>query len=219
MAESTWAPTPAATPIATLKKQVAGYCLMPTDTEALETALAGIQLAVDKINSRTWNWLVIDEEIIFDTAVIDYRLTSHFKKPQRLMLCDADGNTRQRLPFLDWQSFMNEYQDSTGRGDPCIYTVANIKEYGTLSLDVFPSSEFITKYPTGRVWYYRKCQRETESGGADWPSEFNPYVYHYACGMASSIYAPQRSGMAYGLAADCWRDLVRDDNQQQSDWE
>lgn len=219
MAESTWAPTPAAPSLATLQKWVAGYVGYPQSDEALETALAGIHMAVDRLNARTWNWTLVSDDIPFNSATIDYPLTANFKKPQRFMILNPTGGQVFRLPFISWQSFLNEYQNSETAGDPCVYSCANVKEYGTISLDVFPTTDWVSKYPSGRLFYYRKVQYDSQDGTPDWPSEFTPFVLGWAEGFVADRYAPAKAGPAYGRAEAALRELVRDDNDTQTDWE
>ena len=220
MGEATWAPTPAAPSMATEQKLVCGYVGMPNDDEALEQALAAIHEAIDNINQRDWNWAAVYEDIVSDATLVDYPVPSNFKRPFRLVRLDADGLSIGRIPFVPWMSFLNEYSEGqAASGDPCVYTVANVKEYGTISLDCTPSADWVSKYPTLRLWYYRKLQYENQDGAPDWPSEFTPYVRNYAKAILAGTYAPAKVAFAHGLAEAAMNRLVRDDNNTQTDWE
>jgi hypothetical protein len=219
MTQSTWSPSPAAPTIQTMQKIVAGYVGMPTDDEALDSALAGIRMAIDRVNQRTWNWAVTFEDIPFDTAIVDYPLPANFKKTQRFMICDSSSNPVFRLPFKTWQSFLNEHPESTSAGSPCVYSTANVKQYGTLSLDVFPTTDWVAQYPTGRLFYYRKVQYDNADGQPDWPSEVTPFVLAWAEGFVADRYAQAKAQAAYSRAEMSRRELIADDNEQQTDWE
>ena len=218
MGEATWAPTPATPTMATLQKWVCGYVGFPDDDEALETALAGIRQAIAKINTRDWNWAIVYEDMVSDATLVDYAVPSNFRKPYRLLAVDADGLTKFRLAYVPWKSFLDEYQEQTASGDPCVYTVANMREYGTVSLDCTPRAEWVARYPTLRIWYYRNVQNDNQDGQPDWPGFATPFVQSWAEGYTADRYAVTKASAAYAKAERHWHDMVRDDNNTETDW-
>ncbi len=74
MSESTWSPTPVPDSLTTVQRSVAGYVLMPDDEEVLETCLMGIRRAIDRINTRTWNWALTYSTITFVAGTQEYGL-------------------------------------------------------------------------------------------------------------------------------------------------
>jgi len=132
-------PTPVADTLSMLQKEVAGYVLMPTDPEVLETALAGIRRAIDRLNTRQWNWALVYDDIAFLADQQDYDLQKWFKAPRNFGLFDSTESAVARLEYKPWKTFLMEHQDMRESGTPCVYSCANVKEFGTLSLDVKPT--------------------------------------------------------------------------------
>jgi hypothetical protein len=220
MSESTWTPTPITDTLTTIQKSVAGYVLMPTDDEVLETALMGIRRAIDRMNSRTWNWALTYSTITFVASTQEYTLDQGFKAPRNFSLRDSSAVDVDRLMYLPWGTFLKECQwDSTG--SPSYYSGANVNYFGVIRLDVSPDATFVAKYPTGRLWYYRRIVYPTVTGNSiDVPSEAVAFIQAWAEGYAADRYAVEKAAPAYARAERQYHELVVDDcHGQQTDWE
>lgn len=220
MGESTWAPTPITDTLTTLQKLVAGYVLMPTDDEVLECALAGIRRAVDRINTRTWNWALNYSTITFVAGTQEYALDQAFKQPRNLALRNASAVDTSRLSFLPWGTFLKECQWGA-TGTPTFYSGSNVNAFGVIRLDLAPDAAFVALYPTGRLWFYRRVQYPTAASPViDVPSEVIGFVQASAEGFTADRYAVTKAAPAYVRAERFFHELVVDDcHGQQTDWE
>lgn len=220
MSESDWAPVPSEQ-LGTISKMVAGYVLMPNDDEAIETAVAGVRRAIDRLNTRRWRWAMSYQDLTIIAGTPSYGLPSDFKQPRRFTFCDPDGVERGTLPFMPWVEFLNYVSwDQPGQRDPCYYSSANPYDLGTIYLDSSPSEDWAAKYPTARLWYFRRVTYPVAAADPFLcPSEVVAFIQDFACGFVADRYAPDKAALAYGRANALWRDLVRDDNDDQPDWE
>jgi len=220
MSESTWAPTPYADTLTSIQKAVAGYVLMPTDPEVLETALMGLKRAIDRLNTRTWNWALTYSTITFVAGTQEYALDQSFKQPRNFALRNSSSVDTSRLSYLPWGTFLKECQWGTG-GSPAYYSGANPNAFGVIRLDLAPDAAFVAAYPTGRLWYYRRIQYPSATGTSlDVPSEVVAFLQAHAEGYTADRHAPVKAQTAYSRADRSFHDIVSDDcHGQQTDWE
>ena len=220
MSESTWVPTPIADTYQSIQKAAAGYVLMPTDDEVLDVAGVGIRRAIDKMNSRTWNWALVYNDITFVAGTQEYQLQTQFKQPRNFALRNTSGADVNRISFKPWGIFLKECQWGFV-GQPNFYSVTNANLYGVLRLDLSPNSSFTSIYPTGRLWYYRRVSYPGgDSTSLDVPSEAVRFIQAQAEGYVADRYAVAKAASAYARAEQAYRDIVRDDcHGQQADWE
>jgi len=220
MSESTWTPTPYADTLGNVQKAVAGYVLMPTDDEVLETIFVGIRRGIDRLNSRTWNWALTYQTITFVAGTQEYTLDQSFKQPRNFSLRDTNSVDVDRLSYLPWGTFLKECQWDAS-GTPFYYSASNPNLFGVIRLDLSPDGSFVATYPTGRLWYYRRIQYPNATGTAiDCPSEVIRFIQASAEGYAADRYAPEKAAPAYARAERAYADCVRDDcHGQQTDWE
>jgi hypothetical protein len=220
MSESTWAPTPAAETLQTVQKLVAGYVLMPTDDEVLETAAAGIRRAIDRLNTRPWNWALTYSTITFVAATQEYGLDQSFKAPRNFALRNSTPTDISRLSYLPWGIFLKECQWGA-TGSPSYYSGANVNSFGVIRLDLAPDAAFVAAYPTGRLWFHRRIQYPTSTGTSlDVPSEVVGFLQASAEGFTADRYATTKAAPAYSRAERFFHELVVDDaHGQQTDWE
>jgi hypothetical protein len=218
MSESTWTPTPVTDSLTTIKKAVAGYVLMPTDDEVLETAEMGVRRAIDRINTRTWNWALTHSTVTFVASTQEYTIDQGFKAPRNLSLRDSSAVDQDRLMYLPWGTFLKEAQWGQ-TGTPSYYSGSNY--FGVIRLDVSPDATFVSQYPTGRLWYYRRTQYPTTTGNRiDVPSEAIGFIQASAEGFTADRYAVNKAAPAYTRAERFFHELVVDDcHGQQTDWE
>ena len=220
MSESTWAPTPIADTYNTVQTMVAGYVLMPTDAEVLETAAAGIRRAIDRLNTRNWNWALTYSTITFVAGTQEYGLDQAFKQPRNFSLRNASAVDTDRLSYLPWGTFLKECQWGT-TGSPGYYSGANVNLFGVIRLDLSPDAAFVALYPTGRLWYHRRVSYPSASGTSlDVPSEAVAFIQASAEGFTADRYAVTKAAPAYVRAEKFFHELVVDDcHGQQTDWE
>ena len=221
MSESAWATTPPTESVAMLKKQIAGYVLMPTDPEVLETAEAGIRRAIDRLNTRTWGWSLTYDDIDFLADTPDYGLSSQFKSPRHLELWNSDGRCVGSLGFKEWKTFLMEHQNRVGSSQPCIYSCSNVHDVGLMSLDVYPTAEWVATYPAARIWYFRRTAYPGSDGApVNVPSEVAAFIQSEAEGYTADRYAVLKAQPAYQRAERFLHELVVDDRHGGStDWE
>lgn len=220
MSETTWAPTPGAETLQAIQKGVAGYVLMPADDEVLDTALQGIRRAVDRLNTRNWNWALTYSTITFIAGTQEYGLDQAFKKPRNFSLRDSSSVDADRLHYLPWGTFLKECQFGS-TGTPTYYSGANVNLFGVIRLDLAPDASFVARYPTGRLWYHRRIQYPAATGTSlDVPSEAVAFLQASAEGYAADRYAVAKAAPAYQRAERFYHELVVDDcHGQQTDWE
>jgi hypothetical protein len=221
MSESTWAPTPLTDTYQTIQKMVAGYVLMPTDEEVLETAAAGIRRAIDRLNTRTWNWALHDSALTFAAGTRDYALDTSFKAARNLLLYNASLVEVGRLSFLPWGTFLKETSGGNTGGSPCYYSGANPNVNGIIYLDASPGASWVAMYPTGVLTYYARVPYPSSSGTlVDVPSEVVGFIQASAEGFTADRYATAKAAPAYARAERFLHELIVDDcHGQQTDWE
>lgn len=221
MGETLWTPTPGTETFGMIQKSISGYALMPEDPEVLESAAAGVRRAIDRLNTRPWNWLITYDDIAFVTGTTDYPLTSWFKTPRNFEIWNTSNQSVFRLHYKPWKTFLVEHQDFTAQGDPTTYSCANVNALGSVSLNAAPAEGWIALYPNGRLWYFRKVQYPVNPGRPiDVPSEVVGFIQSSAEGYVADRYAPSKAAAAYSRAERFHHELVVDDaHGGQTDWE
>jgi len=220
MSESTWSSSPNTETYSAIQKAVAGYVLMPTDAEVIDCAGQGLRRAIDRLNTRNWNWLLTYDDITFVESQYDYVLTSWFKKPRNFEIWNTGEQSEFRLSYLPWGSFVKEHSNQASQGDPALYSVLNVNATGMVTLNAAPTSGWIAAHPSGRLLYYRKIQYPSATGTSlDVPSEAVAYLQAAAEGYTADRYDVTKSRDAYTRAEMFLRELVKDDNDVQTDWE
>jgi hypothetical protein len=220
MSESTWNPSPAAETFSTLQKGVAGYVLMPTDPEVIDCASQGIKRAIDRLNMRNWNWALTYDDITFVENQYDYQLSSWFKAARNFEVWDVSSVSQFRLMYKEWKTFVVEHSNQASQGQPCYYSCLNSNATGLVTLNAAPTTGWIQSYPYGRILYYRRVQYPAAVGNSfGVPSEVVAYIQAQAEGYTADRWAVQKSRDAYTRAEILLRELIRDDCDQQTDWE
>ena len=221
MSESTWSSSPNTETYSSIQKAVAGYVLMPTDPEVIDCAGQGIRRAIDRLNTRNWNWLLTYDDITFVEGQYDYVLTSWFKKPRNFEIWNTSSESEFRLMFKPWGTFVKEHSNQASQGDPAFYSVLNSNATGMVTFNAAPTSGWIASHPMGRLLYFRKIQYPSATGTSlDVPSEAVAYLQAAAEGYTADRFAVTKSRDAYTRAERFHHELVVDDaHGQQTDWE
>jgi hypothetical protein len=200
---------------------VAGYVLMPTDDEVLETAAAGIRRAIDRINTRTWNWALTYSTITFVAGTQEYGLDQAFKAPRNFSLRTSAAVDTDRLQFMPWGTFLKESNYDGPTGTPEVYSGSNVNAFGVIRLNVAPTAGWVASYPTGRLWFHRRVQYPSAAGTSlDVPSEAVAFIQASAEGFTADRFAVAKASPAYSRAERFFHELVVDDcHGGQTDWE
>ena len=214
---ASWSPSPGVLNLAALRKVVARYVGLPDDDEALEHATDGINDGISKLNSKTWKWTQVFQDITLVLDQYDYNLSSNVKDPSALLKIDTDSEFAGRLEFKRPKTFNVEHSVSSS-GTPTIYTAYNIHEFGTISLNRSPNQAFIDNYPTLRFFYYRRVPTlSAASEQPDIPNEAERFLRWYGRAEVASLHAPQKFDEATAMWRDAWRDL-RSQEAEDGDW-
>lgn len=216
----TFSPSPAARACSDLKADVARYVGATNAARALSEAEIYIGTAVAKLNTERWHWTLVYQDITLVADQVDYDLAAAFGSPRHAYLLDADGNISGAIGFDNPKTFSIQYDSTSESGNATSYTAYNVHEYGTMSLDVPPSAQFISQYPTIRLWYYQKIQPCGGSTTAlDVPHEVADWVAWYAKSLMAANHDPAKFAMADQVQRDLWRQLRKENMEvQTSDW-
>lgn len=213
-------PSPGARTFGQLKNELARYVKMPTDSEALSVCGDAIVDAIRYYNAKTWKWNITYQDITLVVNTADYDLSSQVKEPRYAELLDASGNSVSRLKYQDPRSFLEWNFPITASGSPDCYTLMNNHATGTLTVNYAPTTDFITSYPTLRLWYYRRIQHPTaDSDEIDVPSEAEGGIIWKAKALVTQVYDPKKVQLAEQEHAERWRLLRADNSDEQHDWE
>jgi hypothetical protein len=113
-----------------------------------------------------------------------------------------------------------EHPDVTAESSPCVYSVSNVTEFGTLTLNCTPSTDWVSKYPEGRIWYFRRFDYPAVNAALRWPSEMTAFVQSWAEGYTADRFAKEKAPEAYSRAREQLHELIVDDcHGGQTDWE
>jgi hypothetical protein len=212
--------TPATRSLSQLQKEVAFYCALPDDPEALELAKLGINDAVRRLNMRNWSWALDYDDLVLEAGTADYALSTAFRAPRNLELLDSDGNPNGKLEWYDPKTFWRFFPDAGISGEPTAYTVINAADLGTFTMNYLPSAAFVATYVTARIRFYRRMELlvlPTDTITA--PSDVESFVTWHAKMVLASSVSPDRVALAERQAAQSWRMLLRDEMESQvSDW-
>jgi len=203
-----------------LQKAVLSYVQAPQDDDELnEHARNALNDAVDAINTRTWKKLHGHQDILLAADQWDYELASSFKDPLNCARINTNGDQNGRLEYKPLKTFLVEHDQATGSGMPRWYTIF-YDQLRVLSLDLAPSSEYISSFPTLRLRYHRRVPHLT---GPDSilgiPSEFESFVVWHAKAYIAADRAPQMVGYAENKAQQTFKRLKVDDANIQTDWD
>ena len=201
-----------------LKRDVLNYIQGTQDDTDLDS-LAGraINDGIDRINSRTWKKIVEKMDITTVADDDDYPLLLTVKEPMVLLELDSSSNRQGRLEFKDLKSFYTERPNATVSGTPSHYTIQPHQRM--LLLDVPASSGYVSQVPTLQFWYFRRIPHLTdEANKLDIPPEFERLVINHAAAMLAAIRGHQVFNFVRQEEELAWRELIRDDNEVQTDW-
>lgn len=204
--------TPQARPFSELKRDVASYVQMPDQAEALVAAGVGINNAIRTLNSRTWNWSLTYTDITLASGTFDYTLPNDFKAVRHIELLNSSGDVTQRIGYMNYKEFLQDFQGSTDSVSPTIATVINAKNSLIISLNYAPGAGFVSASPTMRVRYFKRLPLLVDaSDRPDVYGEVENFLTWSAKAYVASVFDPAKYTIAKREAAEVFADLKRDD--------
>lgn len=213
-------PSPGTVACSVLEADIASYVNAPNSSRALAKAEDFIGVAVAKLNTVLWPWMIVYQDITLVADTSDYDLASAFLAPRKAELRDGNGFPVSLLTYSDPKTFSRDHYDRKTSGTSCTYTVENAHEYGTVTLDIPPSAGFVASYPTLRLRYYQKVQPcDGSVTSLNVPHEVAMWVSWYAKAQMAAHFDPPKVGAAQAMANDMWRQLAWQRAQvETSDW-
>lgn len=207
----TYTQSPGNTSLADLLADISRYCLLDsTDSEIETAATSALTDAEDRINMRNWSWSRATVDITPNVTTNTYVVGATFKAPRGAWLLNSAGSAVATLGWKDPKTFSLEHYERSTSGYPRYYTAFNLRLDGLLTLDYFPSSDFIAHYPTIRVWFWKRLQA-TGVSGADIPREVESFLRWHAKAVMAATYDPGKYRIAKEESLEAWGKLVYDD--------
>jgi hypothetical protein len=202
-----------------LKNEVARYVLRPDDSEALNVAGDGLNDAIRRLNTETWYWALVKQDISLVNGTATYSLSDAFRAPRNASLLNASNQECVRLSWMDPKTFEAVYQDARSAvGSPESYTAYNNYSDGLVTLYPTPDA---SSYPKVRIRYSQNLANF--SGASDTlnaPSWVEGFIVSWAQAYMAAIYAPDKYDRAKRAAEEWWMHLRRTDQKQAlTDWE
>lgn len=219
----TTAQTPLQGNFGTLKRHVAAFVQGASIESILADAGDAINAAVDAINERNWHFLNRQTNLTLTADTRTIELPSNFKRPRKLEKLDASGNTVDHYDYQTPKSFQDTGWDDTNSGQPTIYTVRNAPDDLLLTFNVAPTSDFVTSWPTARLTYYSRMGHFSDDGDTISDLGAPPEVRNFLLWYARHELATMRGARDQIRSAERnmdrhWFSLMKDDNNQQTDW-
>jgi len=199
-----------------LLSQIRSFFSAVDDPDVNTVALAGLNSAIAMINSRTWKKLYGTTSITLVASTSTYGIPADFKESIWVLLLDGSSVRQGRLEFLTNSDFYETYSVANTGGSPQTYTY----DYSTrkIELDVAPNSGYIAMYPTLSLRYHKRFAKLTCNGPTSLPPEFDEFLVARGASWLARSRDPDRAREFLGEAAERWRDLVRDDMENRTDY-
>ena len=220
---TTTAQTPLQANFGGLKKVVAAYVQGANITSILNDAGASLNAAIDKINTKEWNWLNREVTLSLANDTRTITIPANFKKPRKLTKRDTNGKTVGRYIFQIPKEFANSDWNDVNSGSPMHYTVRNPSDDRLLTFSVPPTSSFVTTWPTARMTYKARMQHFSDGndtlGDLGVPPELRNFLVWYARWEIATIRStPTQVGNALSAWRSEWGSLIADDTNEQTDF-
>lgn len=210
--------TPGHYTASTMAGQVASYIYGDTaDAELLSQITMTLNAGIGLINSRRWHKLTSQTDLTMTAADDDIGLPADFKEPIAVFTVNSSDERILRLPMKPLKSLLLERPNNDTTGSPEAYGI----NYKTreLILDVQPSSAWVSQYPELRVFYHRRLANLTQdSSTIGGEPEWDWFLIWHGRREMAAIRDPAKFGLADRMAEQFWRQLIRNDTDQMSDW-
>lgn len=207
--------SPAPLSLSELLDDVASYVRDPGGDASRSIAKRCVNNAIRDLNRRHWYWSLTFQDITSLSTTADYELADDYDGFRSLQLFDANANPAGRLDYLDPQSFWDAYNISAQAGSPCHCTVDSPETSRLLTLNCIPTADWVAKYPTMRVRYFRLIPVLVAEADriVGVPDSAQNYVLWYARYDACLIFDPDGNRLAAARSEkeSLWRALVAKD--------
>lgn len=211
----TFTQIPASTAFSALYARVQNYVLSPSDTDAVSLAKEGINEAIDRLNTRNWNWARVASSITLTAGTQEYALNGAFRAPRMAELLGTSGEVQDRLMYLAPTEFSDLFPFRNITGTPSSYTIFDEFDNGKLTLDVTPSSSYVGIYPTLRFRYYKRVPKLAADADVFYgPTEAESFLVWYGRATIAAHWSPERIGFANQRQQEFWNMLLRSDSRQ-----
>ena len=210
---------PAKSTLAELQADVLNWVSGSQDDDDLDRlARSGINQGIHRLNTRNWSKLVKSQTIPLTVDIWRYDVNDDFRAPSECIRLNPSGRDDGPIDFLERRALRAEYPVRTESGSPWAYTV----DYHSRKLELCkpPDSAFIAKYPNLFVeYYFRQARLVNPSDTIVMPPEFELYLTWYGRSYVSGIEQPAKLREAQFEREQVWAMLVKDDTNDNSDWE
>jgi hypothetical protein len=202
-----------------MASKVASYLQIDTsDSEVLSLILCALNSGIALCNSRRWHKLTAQSDMTMAANDDDISLPTDFKEPMSVFTVNSSDNRTNRLPHKPLQTLLVEQEDNSTAGTPRAYAIDYKNR--NLILDIQPSSAWVSQNPELRVFYHRRLTELSQSSSTiDAEPEWDWFLIWHARREMAAIRDPDKFGLADRMAEQFWRQLIRNDTDQMSDWD
>ena len=220
---TTSAQTPLGANFGGLKSAVAAYVQGQNLPGVLGDAGVAINSAIDRLNTRNWHWLNKQSDISLVADTRTYTVPANFKRPRKLEKLDASSKVVGWYDYQMPKDFLDTNWNDETSGQPYLYTVRNAVDDRLLTLNVPPTSAFVTAWLTARLTYFARLGHFASDGDTlgsiEAPPESKNFMLWYArWEIASMRGSPTQVRDARTAWRDEWNRLMMDDTNEQTDW-
>ena len=205
-----------------LKRFVLDFVQGADDPSLLAVAGREINNAINRINSRKWNWSRKSYDITLAESDSDYSLPANYKRPLRMQLLNSSSQVIGSVNYVLAEEFLDCGWPTAGDGNADAYTVLSVSNDRLVRFNRTLSATFIATYPTARHYYFSRVSHFTsESQSLDslgCPTEFWDFIGWTARASMATIRGTNATS-AQQLAEMAWVRLISDDNDVHTDWE
>lgn len=209
--------TPGLHTAATLRRRVLNYISAPDDSELQGVAMDSLNSAIAMCNARKWHKQITQTDITLVASTAAYGVPNDFKEPHGLYRINSSDKRTRRIPYKPIQTLLAEWENSTVDGTPSAYGVDYVARQ--IRFDVVPGTAFVANTPEVRLWYHRRVpELIAPSETIALAPEFEWYIIWAARAELTAARDTKKFGIAEAKAAQYWRELIRNDTDQMTDF-
>lgn len=147
-----------------MQNQIGSFLMTVPHPTLQAVAGSGINIAIDEMNGKIWNFTLTTSGFPFQSGVTDYAFTSGVRATRNFSYTDTNGVVNGRFKYYDPKSFEQSFPDRTATGTPTAYTLYESYPYPTIALNCVPSADFVTNHPSGIFRYNARIPNLLTSG-------------------------------------------------------
>ena len=147
-----------------MQDSICSFLQTEQDSRLKAVAGSGINIAIDEMNVRVWNFMLTTSGFPFQAGITDYTFTSGVRAPRNFGFTNSDGVQQGRLLYFDPKSFDQQFPDRSATGIPSAYTVIDNYPNPTVVLNCTPSVDWVAQHPSGLFRYNARIPNLTSSG-------------------------------------------------------